>query len=95
MEKILDDIKQLIEEGDSDQVMEFAEMIMVQNKQLMSDNKQLIAQCQEFMGKFEPESEPEEDPEPHPVFEKHKGTEKIEYQESVAEEKFFEQRSSV
>lgn len=86
MDKILTDIRQLILDADEDQILEFVEMVMVQNKQLMAENHQLVRQCQEFMGKFEPEPEPEEeeDPEPHPVFEKHKGTEKIEYQEGIS-----------
>jgi len=98
MDKILDDIKQLIHDGDVDQVLEFAEMIMVQNKQLISDNSQLVNQCKVFMKDFEPEPEPEpeleEVPEPHPVFEKHKGTEKIEYTEGMTEDKFFQARSA-
>ena len=83
MDKILEDIKQLIQDGDQDQVLEFAEMIMVQNQQLMAANKQLDVQIAQFMKDFEPEPEPEEDPEPHPVFERPRGTEKIEYQEGL------------
>ena len=86
MDKILDDIKQLINDGDVDQVLEFAEMIMVQNKQLISDNSQLVNQCKVFMKDFEPEPEPELD--------NHRGTEKIEYTEGMTEDKFFQGRSS-
>ena len=84
MDKILQDIRQLIIDGDEEQILEFAEMVMIQNKQLMADNKELILQCQQFMKEFEPEPEPE-----------YKGTEKIEHNEDQALEKLFEQRSSV
>tara|TARA_R110002012_G_scaffold81131_3_gene205478 strand:- start:80 stop:364 length:285 start_codon:yes stop_codon:yes gene_type:complete len=94
MDKILSDIRQLIIEADEDQILEFTEMLMVQNKQLIADNKQLVLQCQQFMKDFEPEPEPEGDPEPHPVFEG-RGLEKIEHQEDQALEKLFEGRSSV
>ena len=94
MDKILSDIRQLIIEADEDQILEFTEMLMVQNKQLIADNKQLVLQCQQFIKDFEPEPEPEGDPEPHPVFEG-RGLEKIEHQEDQALEKLFEGRSSV
>ena len=85
MDQILEDIKKLIQEGDEDQVMEFAEILMWQNKRLISDNKQLAIKCQQFIHdkQFEPEPEPE-----------FKGTEKIEFREGVTEEEFFAQRSS-
>jgi len=73
MDKILSDIRQLILDADEDQVLEFVEMVMVQNKQLMAENHQLLLQCEKFMEDFEPEPEPE-----------YKGTEKIEYQEGVS-----------
>jgi len=75
MDKILSDIRQLILDADEDQVLEFVEMVMVQNKQLMAENHQLLLQCEKFMEDFEPEPEPEPE---------YKGTEKIEYQEGVS-----------
>jgi len=75
MDKILSDIRQLILDADEDQVLEFVEMVMVQNKQLMAENHQLLLQCEKFMEDFEPEPEPESE---------YKGTEKIEYQEGVS-----------
>jgi len=48
MDKILQDVKKLIEEGDEDQVLEFIEILMWQNKRLVAQNKQ-----------FEPEPEQE------------------------------------
>lgn len=75
MDKILSDIRQLILDADEDQVLEFVEMVMVQNKQLMAENHQLLIQCEKFMEDFEPEPEPEPE---------YKGTEKIEYQEGVS-----------
>jgi hypothetical protein len=40
MDQILADIKKLIEEGDEDQVLEFIEILMWQNKKLIAQNKQ-------------------------------------------------------
>ena len=88
MDKILSDIRQLIEDAEEDQVLEFVEMVMLQNKQLIADNHQLVLQCEQFIKDFEPE--PEGDPEPE-----YKGLEKIEHQESESLEKLFKQRSSV
>ena len=84
MDKILTDIRQLIEDAEEDQVLEFVEIIMVQNKQLIADNHQLVLQCEQFMKDFEPEPEPE-----------YKGLERIEHHEDQALEKLFEGRSSV
>ena len=84
MDKILNDIKELVRAGDEDQILEFAEMLMLENKKLSHDNEQLIVQAKHYMKNFQPEPEPE-----------YRGTEKIEYQEGkIDEEKFFEQRSS-
>ena len=84
MDKILNDIKELVRAGDEDQILEFAEMLMLENKKLSHDNEQLIVQAKHYMENFQPEPEPE-----------YRGTEKIEYQEGkIDEEKFFEQRSS-
>ena len=84
MDKILDDIRELIHQGNEDEILEFAEMLMVENKNLSLANEQLMVQAKHYMKNFEPEPEPE-----------YRGTEKIEYREGkIDEEKFFEQRSS-
>jgi len=84
MDKILEDIRQLILDAEEEQVLEFVEMVMVQNKQLIADNHQLVLQCEQFIKDFEPEPEPEG-----------RGLEKIEHHEDQALEKLFEGRSSV
>jgi hypothetical protein len=85
MDEILKDIKKLIEEGDEDQVLEFAEILMWQNKKLISDNKQLAMKCQQFIHDKQFEPEPEQEL---------RGLEKIEFREGISEEEFFAARSS-
>jgi hypothetical protein len=80
MEKILDDIREMIEVGEEDNIIEFVEMLMCQNKALLEDNNNLVAKSNFLLKRLNPDPEPEPEPEPHPVF---GGTEKLEYQEGL------------
>tara|TARA_R110000744_G_scaffold2989_1_gene11802 strand:+ start:959 stop:1207 length:249 start_codon:yes stop_codon:yes gene_type:complete len=77
MEKILDDIREMVAIGNDDDIVEFVEMLMCQNKALLEDNNNLVAKSNYLLKRL-PDPEPE--PEPHPVF---GGTEKLEYQEGL------------
>ena len=77
MEKILDDIREMVAIGNDDDIVEFVEMLMCQNKALLEDNNNLVAKSNYLLKRL-PDLEPE--PEPHPVF---GGTEKLEYQEGL------------
>lgn len=87
MDKILEDIRVMVEKGDSDDILEFAEILMTQNKSLIECNDKLNAKCEFLVKRMQPEPEPE--PESHPVFEplernSSRGTEKIEYTEGLS-----------
>ena len=69
----------MIEVGEEDNIIEFVEMLMSQNKALIEDNNNLVAKSNYLLKRL-PDLEPEPEPEPHPVF---GGTEKIEYQEGL------------
>ena len=79
MEKILDDIREMVAIGNDDDIVEFVEMLMCQNKALLEDNNNLVAKSNYLLKRL-PDLEPEPEPEPHPVF---GGTEKLEYQEGL------------
>ena len=79
MEKILDDIREMVAIGNDDDIIEFVEMLMSQNKALIEDNNNLVAKSNYLLKRL-PDLEPEPEPEPHPVF---GGTEKLEYQEGL------------
>mgnify|MGYP003643643102 FL=1 len=79
MEKILDDIREMVAIGNDDDIVEFVEMLMSQNKALIEDNNNLVAKSNYLLKRL-PDLEPEPEPEPHPVF---GGTEKLEYQEGL------------
>ena len=78
MDKILKDLRVMIDNAEHDDILEFAEILMVQNKSLMTDNEKLKAQARFLLNRM-PEPEPEHEP-IHPVF---GGTEKLEYQEGL------------
>ena len=83
MEKILEDIRVMIDNAEHDDILEFAEILMTQNKSLMEDNEKLKVQASFLLNRI-PEPEPEPEPEPvHPVF---GGTEKIEYTEGLSQD---------
>ena len=77
MEKIISDIREMVAIGNDDDIIEFVEMLMSQNKALIQDNNNLVAKSNYLLKRL-PEPEPE--PEAHPVF---GGTEKLEYQEGL------------
>ena len=79
MEKIISDIREMVAIGNDDDIIEFVEMLMSQNKALIQDNNNLVAKSNYLLKRL-PEPEPEPEPEPHPVF---GGTEKLEYQEGL------------
>ena len=80
MDKILEDLRVMIDNAEHNDILEFAEILMVQNKSLMTDNEKLKAQARFLLNRM-PEPEPEPEPDPiHPVF---GGTEKLEYREGL------------
>tara|TARA_R110001592_G_scaffold44780_2_gene143635 strand:+ start:61 stop:318 length:258 start_codon:yes stop_codon:yes gene_type:complete len=80
MEKILDDIREMVAIGNDDDIIEFVEMLMSQNKALIEDNNNLVAKSNFLLKRLNLDPEPEPEPESHPVF---GGTEKLEYQEGL------------
>jgi hypothetical protein len=75
MEQILEDLREMIDNGSVDDILEFAEILMVQNKSLMEDNEKLKLQARYFLNRI-----PEPEPEPEPEY---RGTEKLEYHEGL------------
>jgi hypothetical protein len=71
MEKILEDIREMVDNGNADDILEFAEILMIQNRELMEQNQHLIQQTENLISNFEPEPEPQPEPEPEgelPIF---------------------------